>query len=80
MIELPVGKCKECGVDFRMKREDQKFCDPAHRQKWHRRAQARGGAAIEKLIAWRVTRRSKKGALGEISRMVDQWITEDRKK
>ncbi len=80
MIELPIGKCKECGEKFRQKRNDQRFCTAEHRQKWHRRSQVRGGAAIEKLIAWRVSRGAKKGALGEIAHMVDQWITEDRKK
>ena len=80
MIELPIGTCKECGTEFRQKRGDQKFCSPRHRQKWHRRAQVRGGAAVEKLIAWRVTRGGAKGALGDIAHMVDQWIRDDKKR
>ncbi len=79
MIELPTGTCKECGVEFRMKREDQKFCSSVHRAKWHRRQQARGGPAVELLIAWRVSRGSKKGVLAEIARIVDKWIKEDRR-
>lgn len=78
MIELPIRTCKECGEKFRAKREDQVFCRPQHRQKWHRRQQVRGGRAVELLIAWRKSRGGKKGALGEIARMVDEWIKEDR--
>ena len=57
---------------------DQIFCQSSCRQKWHRRVELRGGAAVEKLIEWRVSRGSKKGALTEITAMVDGWIKEDK--
>lgn len=79
MKELPIKTCKECGCEFRQGRRDQIFCTSSCRQKWHRRIELRGGAAVEKLIDWRKTRGSKKGALGEIAAMVDAWIMEDRK-
>lgn len=78
MKELPVKVCKECGDAFRQKRTDQIFCQSACRKMWHRRTELRGGAAVEKLIEWRITRGSKKGILGEIAAMVDGWIKEDR--
>lgn len=78
MKELPVKVCKECREEFRQGRSDQIFCWRGCRQKWHRRAELRGGAAVELLIAWRVSRGSKKGALGEIAAMVDGWIKEDK--
>jgi hypothetical protein len=70
--------CKECKDEFRQSRKDQIFCCSQCRQKWWRRVELRGGQAVEKLIAWRVSRGSKKGALGEIAAMVDGWIKEDR--
>ena len=79
MIELPIASCKQCGTQFRQKREDQKFCSPAHRQKWHRKQQSRGGPAVELLISWRETRGGKKGVLADLARMVDGWIKEDLK-
>jgi len=78
MKDLPIKQCKECHEDFRQKRNDQKFCDAWCRQKWHRRVELRGGKAVELLISWRVSR-GKKGILGEIAAMVDEWIKEDRK-
>lgn len=79
MIELPIGKCAQCKIQFRQKREDQRFCSKPHRQAWHRKQQARGGPAVELLIAWRASRGKKAGVLAEIARMVDKWIKEDRK-
>jgi len=78
MKELPIKVCKECKVEFRQGRSDQIFCEGSCRQKYHRRIELRGGAVVEKLIAWRQSRGSKKGALGEIAHMVDQWIKEDK--
>lgn len=79
MIELPIGVCAQCGIEFRQKREDQRFCCKPHRQKWHRKQQVRGGPAAELLIVWRKSRGRKNGVLAEIARMVDKWIMEDRK-
>lgn len=76
--ELPVRKCRFCGDEFRAKRIDQVFCTGKHRQAFHRRAELRGAKAVEMLIAWRVTRGSKKGILGEIANIVDEWVKEDR--
>ncbi len=78
MKELPIRSCKECGEDFRQKRADQVFCSMACRHKYHRRAQVRGGRAVELLLQWRKTR-GKKGLLTDLAAMVDGWIKEDRK-
>ncbi len=77
MKELPVRVCKECKEEFRQARRDQIFCQGRCRQKWHRRVELRGGAAVEMLIVWRKSR-GKKGALSDITHMVDQWIKEDK--
>jgi len=76
--DLPIRKCRFCGDEFRVKRQDQVFCSRQHRQAFHRRAEIRGAQATELLIAWRVTRGGKKGILGEIAAVVDGWIKEDR--
>lgn len=76
--DLPIKRCKNCGEEFRRKRLDQVFCQAECRQAYHRRNEVRGGRAVELLIEWRTTRGGKKGILGEIARIVDGWIRQDK--
>ena len=76
--ELGTTDCRFCGDEFRKARLDQVFCSKKCRQAFHRRAELRGGKAVALLIEWRVTRGGKKGILGDIAAVVDEWIKEDR--
>lgn len=73
-------RCGEptCCKRFEIKRGTARFCSTLCRRTYQHRTLARGALAYELVYAWRKTRGSKKGSLGDIGNLVDRWVREDR--
>lgn len=80
IVELPVGRCRECATRFRKKRHDQIFCHPNCKKAWWRRAEDRGKQAYPMLMEWRRTRGTKKGVLSDLAHLVDGWVADDKER
>lgn len=73
-----VRVCAECHASYWDFDGRKRFCQAKCRQAWHHRDQARGKDLLEAGMALR--RKREKGAFSELTRLLDGWIAEDRKK
>lgn len=71
--------CDYCGTSYAPRKSDQRFCSGTCRKAFHRMAEVRGAAVYRHLMAWRAKPRDMR-ELTFISRHVDQWHEEDRKR
>ena len=76
--DTPERACRFCGGSLAGRDFRSEFCSPTHKDLWWRKARTRGGQAYSLLMEWRSTRGKRKGLLGDLAWMVDQWIAEDR--
>lgn len=70
--------CNNCAVLFYPIRVDQRFCRPLCHRRYNTRQSARGRVLVEHAMLWRLSR---KGLyLTEMSRLIDKWLEQDKKR
>ncbi len=62
-----------------MTRANRRFCNKNCKARWHRRNEIRGAKIVPRLIKWRQGY-GRRGGLGEITAIVDDWITDDKER
>jgi len=78
---LPQETCNNCAVLFYPIRVDQRFCKPKCHRQYNTRQSARGRVLVEHAMLWRLTPRDRSGCyLTEMSRLIDKWLEQDRKR
>lgn len=72
----PVSFCRECGSPYYPRRDDQEYCAPTCRSKFHKRRYERGAQLYDFAMDWRGKRR--KGGFTALCQMVDEWLRDER--
>lgn len=73
--------CNNCAIRFYPRRVDQRFCTGSCHRRYNTRQAGRGRVLVEHAMLWRLSPRDKSGRyLTEMSRLIDKWLEEDRKR
>ena len=73
---LGTGNCAVCGAEYEFTKWSGKFCSVACKDHWWNTAKTRGAQLYGPAMRWR--RDKQKGALGELTWLLDQFIHDDR--
>lgn len=75
---LKQDTCDNCMALYYPKAVDQRFCQARCLRRYNARQSGRGRILVEHAMLWRLSRKG--FYLTEISRLIDKWLEEDRKR